>query len=487
MRRINPYAIGVLALIIGALLSPAIGGARAGLYTDVWPDRIVAYNGDATRVYLPQGGSTPVVTDTPDAPTHTPVPTNTPRPTVTVSATPDSEATPTPEDARTPTNTPAPTLTPLPSLTPTLVARGCIVETDTYLRVRKMPAGEYLDTLAPGYVLAIDGQYTVTTHSNPSFIGTWYRFYDGWVHGDFVTPQSGADCSVLPVVEPDEPQPPTALLWHAVTNANGAEMLASYGILNAAGIPGGVKPYADTGRCIEALESGNICIYRWPVNGTDCPDMTKHPIGEGARWMRDYDNAVRGALFSYADTGRLWIESVNECDFGGGNTTEDIIKLNWWALWMDDAIDYVEQAGGWPPLVMPTLGPGHGSALMFEMWKPQLERLAAMGGLFGDHAYTPWHDDGLCAFDEWLAARSVTNHEWMVDAGYSIDIAITEASRGWGNDPVDVADFACWYNKISAFEFIRAVAFWTAGHHPTWPNANLNNFMVPIAEAVARR
>lgn len=550
-------------------------------------------------------------------------------------ATPQDTSTPLPTSTIIPTNTPRPTNT--PSNTPEI--EKCVVVTTANLRVRTTPAGAYLATLETGYILTVDAQYTVVNNDNPDFNGTWYRFFDGWVHSNFVTPDPSADCSNLPVwgAPTSTPQPTdtptayptvgvatptpesqitpyptseptqcamrsqeynlrirvgpgtiydpmvvngvdqffrkgetaqfktfavdqtftylwgervdggwiavadsylnsdfsynaafewyvagvpetelcldvntwpeyygpipipeafahnTALMWHAVTNANGGEMLVSYKALNDGGITGGVKPYVDTGRCIEAITSAYndppldaICIYRWPVLGTDCPDMNKSPSSEGERWMREYDNAIRGALFQYADSGRLWIEVVNECDYGDGNSTEGYIKLEWWKDFMNSALDYVERAGGWPPLVMPTLGPGHGSLAMFEMWKEPLVRLSGMGGLFGDHSYTPWHDNGLCAFDEWLAARSVTNHEWMAQAGYGIDISITEAARDWGNSDVDPEDFACWYREISQYPYIHSVSLWTAGYHPTWPRANLNGWMTTIAEMVAQ-
>ena len=63
-------------------------------------------------------------------------------------------------------------------------------------------------------------------------------------------------------------------------------------------------------------------------------------------------------------------------------------------------------------------------------------------------------------------------------------MAITEAARGWGNDPVDVSDFVCWYEIVRGDDWLHSVALWTAGWHPTWPNANLDAYMVPIVQGV---
>lgn len=437
---------------------------------------------------------------TPRIDTQTPIPTNTV--VSTIAPTNGPVASPTPVIEPTATQEIIPTPSPIPTLPPLKTCKLRGGSSNYNIRAKPGPTDNTNPAIG-SWLAGTDGEFngfavdTTRTYwwahwsnnSGWSAVGRYLdtiQLIDWFVYG---LPESELCKDVIgwPApngvpVDPPAPiaQAPTALLWHAVTNANGQEMLASYSILNPAGILGGVKPYVDTGRCIEALESGNICIYRWPVLGTDCPNLTKSPTAEGERWMRTYDNAIRGALFGYASTDRLFIEVTNECDYG----QDHIERLMWWSVFMDSAMDYVNNSGGWPRLVMPTFGPGHGSELLFRIWKPQLVRLAAMKGLLGDHTYTPWHNNGLCSFDEWLAARSVKNHEWMEQNGYGIDIAITEAAKGWGNDPVDANDFVCWFNKISQYPYIHSVALWTAGHHPTWPNANLNGYMIQIALGV---
>ena len=68
--------------------------------------------------------------------------------------------------------------------------------------------------------------------------------------------------------------------------------------------------------------------------------------------------------------------------------------------------------------------------------------------------------------------------------GIDINVAITEAAKDWGASRADVDDFVCWYEHIRHDEFLHSVSLWTMGNNDTWPLANLDDYVVPIAQGV---
>jgi len=232
--------------------------------------------------------------------------------------------------------------------------------------------------------------------------------------------------------------------------------------------------------CLDALQRGGICIYRHP--NQDCPQEigTADPR-QSARDFLKYGEAARIHLSLYD---KAYYEPVNECNFGGSDSDQSITVVYWWRDWMDEYITQWRSITDLK-LVIPTFGPGHGEVFQYQVWSDVLNRAASYDYLMGEHAYTPYHSDGLCACDEWLACRHRTNQVYRLAAGVHIDVALTEAARGYGNDSVSVDDFVCWYEEIRYDDGLHSVSLWTAGYHPTWPNANLDNFMVPIANRIS--
>jgi hypothetical protein len=312
----------------------------------------------------------------------------------------------------------------------------------------------------------------------------WYQHYwlpeqVGYSHSDYIDIAPDANCGDLPDVTPQEPHT-AALLWHTVPGFNVGNAQVSYGILQDKSIPFGLKPYAGMAECLDALNRGGICIYRH--GAPDCPNgIGVDDPAQSALDFLQHGQAARDNLAGYANA---YYEPVNECLYG--NST-DVRYLHWWASWL--AV-YVPEAytRGYPKLVVPTLGPGHGDLAMWQVWQTALELNASYGGLFGEHAYAPipncGGDGSLAQCDPYCACRHRTNEADRQAIGLDIDVAITEAARGFGNDPVEIDDFCAWYEIVRFDEWLVAVAMWTMGHNPTWPNANLDQYAVPIAWCV---
>jgi hypothetical protein len=234
--------------------------------------------------------------------------------------------------------------------------------------------------------------------------------------------------------------------------------------------------------CLDALWRGGWCIFRHA--NEDCP----HGIGgadprQSALDFLRYGDVARVTLAGYE---RAYYEPTNECNFGSSQSDSQLAVVYWWNEWLDAYITEAS-ARGYPKLVIPTFGPGHGESVQYRIWRDVLNRLAGQGGMLGEHSYTPDIEGGLCGCDQWLACRHRLNEEVRQAEGVDIDVAITEAARGWGNDPVDVADFVCWYELVRGDAWLHSVALWTMGHNPTWPNANLDNYAVPIAQGVSAK
>lgn len=430
----------------------------------------------------------------PSEPTGTPPPTDTPVP----SATPSPTATPT----ATPTSTPDVEATPTPELTPpvptpgpTVVPKACTLRADGFnIRVRSGPGTGYTQT----------GLWDAGTE----------RVFDAFQYDDFPTylwAHSGVGWSAIYVVSsgqwyvdgteaatlcpdvqgwPDALTPPppiaynAALLWHTVPGFNVGNAQASYGILAEKGIDFGLKTYADLGWCIDAAARGGICEYRHP--GEDCPQNigSADPRQAARAFFDAHAPFICEALNDYPNT---YYEPTNECNFGGPESDASLNIVYWWADFIDEYLTRAE-AADCPPLIIPTFGPGHGDPVQYRIWKPVLDRLAASGGLMGEHIYQPYPNDQgtlkLAPCDIYLACRHRLNEQYRQQEGVNIDVALSEVAAGWGNENVDVSDFVAWYEEIRHDAWVHSVALWEMGYHPTWPNANLDIYAVPLAQRV---
>lgn len=381
--------------------------------------------------------------------------------------------------------TPAPTATPVPGPTWTPVPTGpaptqcAYVHPTATMSIRSTwsTSGTRLGLLPPNTRVVVGHIFPDRNDNRWAFIE--YNGITGWVAVDIGTIHYGdlvGDCSRVPRNQPTVSYN-TAVGVRTVPGAVGFEEM--YPVLAGKGIPYGVSPYASLNYCVDALENGGICVFR--PGFPDCPE----PRGVGSAiesaldFMRHAEHAAN-VLAPYASTGRVWIEPINECM----HTPMSGELLGWWGTWMDTYIDEAA-ARGWPPLALPGLPPGHGDEHMFSVWRPVLLSLKANGGLFSMHDYTFNSRTNLCICDEWEACRHVRNHSLMLRQGYEIGFTITEAARWAGEAPVDVADMACWVNRVrSEHPFVHSVWLWIGGHHPAWPLANLDGHYVAIAERV---
>jgi hypothetical protein len=449
----------------------------------------VVTDGDGNGVFVeidcpiePTDTATPWPTYTP-----TPTPTVTPIPTATPASTPVVEPSPTPELTAPP---PTFTYTPIPT-------KVCSLRAGEWNMNKREGAGLSYSVLGlweDGTESQFDafGYDNTTTylwgHHNT---GNWSAIYkptkdeDGEIIpnvGEWYV--NGTQAAVLCTTVagwPGDLTPPepiahnAALLWHTVPGFNVGNAQIAMSILDSKGIGWGYKNYADLNHTLNVVIAGGIGIYR-DYQG-DCP--ANIGSADPVQSAHDYfDRQSRYACAILAPYENAYLEVVNECWWGDEEHPQ---VYHWWAKWMDAYMDYAFNTEC-PKLVLPTLGPGYGEPLMYQMWRNQLTRLAAHNGLTGEHAYTPGVDWGLCECDEWLACRHRKNEVWRQAAGIDIDVAITEAARGWGGSPVDVNDFVCWYEQVRDDEFLHSVSFWLAGYHTAWPLANLDNYMIPIAQ-----
>lgn len=450
---VTAFVLGVLAGVLFASVVSVQGGADGQAF--------IVLDDDGTWHYALA-----------PSPTNAPHPTNTPSP----------SASPTPVEA-----TPTPEITTLPTLPPTRTPelKTCQVKVGGFtINARATPStsAAIVGHVTAGAVVSIQAvtqgdQYLWAYTSAAWFVirerETW------WVYGV----EQSELCQDIPGWPVGlEPPPalvldtPAALLWHAVPGANANEMLASYDILRAKGIPFGVKSVNDTNLCRQAVAAGGICILR-SVHPGDCPNVeAPDPRVEARRWMEAIAPYTVNQLAGI-DTSWLFVETTNECLF-------DFSHLIWWREFIDASVDFAV-AHNWPPLVLPTLAPGWGDPEMFRVWKPALLKLAAHGGAIGMHDYSI--TGTLCGGDEWLSYRHRKNRTYMLESEYTVPIAITEAAPGWGNDPVSVEDFACWGNATARDPDVVSRALWTAGPTGAWPNANLNGWLLPIALAATLR
>lgn len=212
-----------------------------------------------------------------------------------------------------------------------------------------------------------------------------------------------------------------------------------------------------------------MCIFR-PL--PDCPDVeATDPAAEARRWLLSKDAAVRDANPTY-------VEITNECNY-------DVLYLaQFWNEFIVESVRFA-QVLGWPPLVAITFGPGYPT----ESWHLDLignglRAIRDSGGALGLHAYSIDRKT-LCDGDDWLSYRHRRTYRKLQEMGLGdLKLALTEVGQGWGNEPVNVADFACWYRNVKNDPMLILVAFWNAGFTATWPNSNLNGHMLDLARAL---
>ncbi len=436
--------------------------------------------------------NTPMPTWTP---AHTETATHEPTPTVTatVPAVPSSTPTATPTQVLSPTMETTlpptqPTMTPTPSMTPTPDLSVCYATVQVNLRLRDAAVdGDTIGFWAPGDRVIVYSSEFVHFPNNPERVDEWSDVSDlsgvkrGWSAGWYNFNRYLWYDTTPACLEARFPEPAhtAALLWHTVPGFNIGNARISYGILSDKGIGYGLKPYAGMNECIDALDRGGTCIYRH--GAPDCPqNIGSADPRQSARDFLQYGQSARDRLAGYE---KAYYEPLNECQFGGSQSDTLLSYVYWWDEWLDE---YIIQATarGYPKLVIPTMGPGHGEAIQYRIWKDELNFLALQGGMMGEHAYTPGIEGGLCGCDEWLACRHRTNEAYRQAEGVDIDVAITESAKDWGGSAVDIQDMICWYEQVRHDTFLHSVSLWTMGHHPTWPLANLDEFVIPIAQGV---
>jgi len=439
-------------------------------------------------VCLPNVADCPVLQTSPGV-TSTPIPqtasptiplTNTPKPTATRTELPTNTAihTPSPDASPTPPATSTPgSATPAPDgkLCEAVIAipgginiRAAASTTSTIkskapqgTRVtveRFVTAGGYLWAYLPtltGYMVV--GQYA------PAPFAWWVSFNSN----EFCDTKPGWDFTI--------PAPPeiagvVSLVWHETAGGDIQEMVRAGQILQEHGITGGVKSVSDPNACLAAMSAGQICVYReWTIG--DCPNILADPVPEATRWM----TALWGAATALRPT---YLELVNECQYDPMDLTR------FWNPFLVEAIR-LGKVWGYPPVIAPTFGPGNPPQEWYlDLIGPALVALRDSGGLLGLHAYSITGPD-LCPIDQWLSHRHRRVYAKLVSMGLSdLGLAITEVGRGSGNEIPNVEDFACWYQTVSHDPGVKIVAFWTAGRLDAWPRANLNSWMIPIAQRV---
>ena len=355
-----------------------------------------------------------------------------------------------------------------------------------YLAVRKEPStiAALVEWMVNGKEITIDEAQYVDGYLWGHHSAGWSAIYayddqEYYLVGDLDECQNVSGWpEVWPPPNDSTTQRTPALIWHEVPGANVNNMFASYQILDDAELRFGVKPYADMEICRNTVLAGGICIFRNPPGGQDCPNVdAADPAAEAVRWANLLEANSVVYLRDLIPTGRVKIEVCNECRY-------DWDTLYWWRDFMIAFIQYTD-GRNWPALVMPTLGPGWGDAVMFRVWEPALQMMIDRGYSIGFHTYNPGGDEMLCPYNEWLSFRHRTNHEDLVELGLGdLDVDITEVGQGWGNTTPNIEDYVCWFKAIQIDTYVDTIALWTAGYNGTWPKANLDNYMIPIAQTV---
>lgn len=420
---------------------------------------------------------TPVRTATLE-PTHTVTPTRTP--TVTTPP-PTAEPTPTPELTPLP---PTFTVTPKPTKVCTLRANGFNINARQHPSVTANVTGLWGSgeeaamgafSTGQGYLWGHHdlGWSVVAVYTPGAIVADW------WVDGT----QAAALCTLVEGW-PDGLQPPApiaksdmAIGFFCMPNCNAMEIVEAANVATSKGITPAVHPYANPNICLQVMDVGGVCSYR--PGAPDCPQniFIDDPRASAREFMENVRGLAEGIFSDPRYSGKIWIDVVNECGWG-----DDTREYAWWAEWMDE---YITQAATyhWPPLQLPSLGPGYGNELMFATWADVLNKLDDHGGLFAMHVYNPI-DTWLCPVNEWLADRTLHNWEIMQRYGIDVGFSLTEVGQGWGNTPPNISDMVCHAERQAGYTFIVQYYVWENGYNFTWFLGNWEGFTVPFIQAL---
>lgn len=400
--------------------------------------------------------------------------TNTPQPSPTATRTPVATFyTPTIETTMAPTLTPSITPTIAPTSTPQ--PEGCWGTVAVpALNVRDAPYGNRLGQVFGGDTLAFDAKWLDVNGD------WWWRFYwtpteTAWVASWLITVGDTADCSGLEDVTPVVRKSDLVVGFFSMPNGNVMEQVQAVGVAAGKGIVFGTHPYANASTCLQVMDAGGVCSYRH--GNPDCPEnIFQGDPRAAARNFMLYDVYVAEGVFQNYP-GQIWIDPLNECNWGN-----NVEELSWWAYFLDEFITQAA-ARNWPPLHLPSLGPGYGDYLMFSTWRDVLNKLNDNGGMFAMHVYNPV-SEWLCPFDEWLADRTLHNYEIMQELGIDVQIMVSEVGHGWGNTPPNIDDMACWVERTAQYPFVAQVYIWEVGRNFTWELANWEGKVIEFIQSL---
>lgn len=416
--------------------------------------------------------TTPAPTATP-FPIWTLTPTNTPFPSVP----PSIEPTPTQEI--TPIATPTPTTTPQPQKT-------CKLRPLFSINIREPAGGAKIGLWTQGVESEFDAfdlgdVYLYGHHTS----GGWSVIaqYPGvvwWVSGT-------ADAVFCESVEgwPEGLTPPQPIAksdlvvgFFSMPNGNVMEQVEATYVGATRNIVFGTHPYANVSTCLQVMDAGGVCSFRH--GNPDCPErIFEGDPRQSARDFMRHDSAYAEGVFQNERyKGKIWIDPINECNWG-----DTVEEYAWWGLWFRE---YITEAAArnWPPLQLPSLGPGYGNDLMFKTWAGELQLLYDNGGMFAMHVYEP-DDTWLCPFNIWLADRMLYNYEIIDGLGVDVEMSISEVGTGWGDTPPNIPDMTCWVERVAIdYPFVGQIYIWETGLNFTWINANWEDKVVEFIQGL---
>lgn len=510
-RKVFWYVLGIVTALI---VLAGLGLAAAQSFWGWSPSSYITLRDDENGfmwVFRPDGDP---ITYTPfDAPeateTATMISTSTltPTSTKTASMTPTERptATTTPTSSMTPTvGVPTPTFehttaTPFPSATP---RKQCEVKLrDKNINLRAGPStSDRILTVIPSRVIvtltaADEGAgdpylWGKTTYTNVwgTFTG-WFAIrwendpHDPWwVDGVPGTPL----CSDIPGWPPGLDPPPqfvyeptltptpyippatgrTIFAFHTVPGGSSYYATAAQSVVQSHGVPYGIKSVNNAAECNAVVANGGLCIYRDLAHG-DCPLLTNDPTYEANRWLNQ---------MGYSGVNAQYFEIVNECNMD---------NKAWWNAFIIEAVHWANARG--LKIVVPTLNPGVGDVEFWRPLIPALREMAVGGHLVGLHDYAVY-GASLCNGSPYTAYRHEMTYNAICGTFGICDLryAITEVGQGWGNEPPDVGDMVCWWNRVKNKNNVAFIAVWTLHGSSTccWPRADWDSSAVALAQHI---
>lgn len=362
-------------------------------------------------------------------------------------------------------------VTETPTPVPTVQPATCRIQAKEPVRVRLLPKTDQviLGVASTGQLLEATAQYYDKVQGVLWYQVNWTSVQTGWTAAAYYTQLT--TCTGLPSVNPF-PQAPV-LAIHTVVGANVGQLTSSFGILRAKGIPFGAKVVSDVSACQSVYNAGGVCIYR-SVLPSDCPNVLNSDAKLEAKLYLLSLSPYINPVLSYAS----WIEVVNECNY-------DREYWEWWNTFVLETVR-LAHSWNWPPLVVPTFGPGWPVDLdMLNVLAPSLAAVRDTGGMLGLHSYSIYLDSLLCPYNQWLSYRHQMTHARLVTLGLGdLNFALTEVARGDGTlVPMD-NDFVCYYQALKNDSYVRFVALWTLGKASHWGNADLEGHLNNIFQEV---